>query len=86
MKPRNLTTLIEKGGYAALIGLILVGLMLFASPASPANGEQPPRKRCTPVYKTEYNSAKRKNLLRNRNGMYLRTGSIWRRHYWYCYR
>jgi hypothetical protein len=44
----------------------------------------PPNSQCRPASKVEYNSAKKQFLLRNRFGMYVRTGWVWRRHYWYC--
>jgi hypothetical protein len=62
----------------------VIGLMLIAFPSSTVNAEQPPRKGCVAVSKGEYRSAKRENLLRNRQGTYVRTGRLWRRHYWYC--
>ena len=71
--------LIENAACAAVIGL-----MLIASPSSSENAQQPPRN-CRAVPKIEYDSAKRENLLRNRNGAYIRTGGIWRRYYWYCH-
>ncbi len=76
----NRVKLIENAACAAVIGLMLVA---FSS--SSVNAEQAPRKECAAVSKHEYNSAKRENLLRNRNGAYIRTGRIWRRYYWYCH-
>lgn len=51
---------------------------------SPANAVQSPSEHCRPATKIEYDSAKRDFLLRNRFGAYVRTGRIWRWHYWYC--
>jgi hypothetical protein len=51
---------------------------------SAANAAQPPADHCRPASKIEYDSAKKDFLLRNRFGAYVRTGRIWRRHYWYC--
>jgi hypothetical protein len=59
---------------AALLALLL----------SPANAVQPPSDQCRAVSKIEYDSARKQFLLRNRFGAYIRTGPIWRRHYWYC--
>ena len=53
-------------------------------PCSPANAVQAPADHCRPASKIEYDSAKKDFLLRNRFGAYVRTGRIWRRHYWYC--
>jgi hypothetical protein len=49
-----------------------------------AQAEQAPFKDCRPVSKIEYDSAKQQYLLRQRFGFYVRTGSIWRRQFWYC--
>jgi hypothetical protein len=62
----------------------VIATILIVSAISPANAAQPPGNRCRPASKIEYNSAKKQFLLRNRFGMYLRSGWIWRRHYWYC--
>jgi hypothetical protein len=70
---------IENGACVALISLTLI-----AFPCSSANAEQPPHKGCVAVSKGEYQGAKRKKLLLNRFGTYLRTGRFWRRYYWYC--
>jgi hypothetical protein len=51
---------------------------------SPARAVQPPPDHCRVASKVEYDSAKKQFLLRNRFGAYIRTGHIWRRHYWYC--
>jgi hypothetical protein len=62
----------------------LIATILIVSAVSPVNAVQPPGNRCRPASKVEYNSAKKQFLLRNRFGMYVRNGWIWRRHYWYC--
>jgi len=62
-----------------------IGFMLFAFPSSSANAEQPPQANCVAVPKIQYDSAKKQYLLQNRFGMYVRTGRIFRRHYWYCH-
>jgi hypothetical protein len=80
MKQEELITLIENGAYIAVIGLILIAL-----PSSSVNAQQPPRNGCIAVSKTEYDSAKRQKLLRNRLGTYVRTGRILKRYYWYCH-
>jgi hypothetical protein len=51
---------------------------------SSAIAVQPPSEHCRAASKIEYDSAKKQFLLRNRFGAYVRTGRIWRRHYWYC--
>jgi hypothetical protein len=63
-----------------------IGVTLMAFCASSVNAEQPPREGCRAASKIEYNSAKEKHLLRNRFGLYVRTGRVWRRYYWYCHR
>ena len=79
MKRGKLIALIENGACTAAIGLMLIAFL-----PSTVNAEQPPRKGCVAVSKNEYGSAKREKLLRNRYGTYVRTGRLWRRHYWYC--
>jgi hypothetical protein len=49
-----------------------------------AKAVQPPSDQCRAASKIEYDTAKKQFLLRNRFGAYVRTGHIWRRHYWYC--
>jgi hypothetical protein len=56
----------------------------FAFFSSPASAVDTPADHCRAVSKIEYDSAKKQFLLRNRFGAYVRTGRIWRRHYWYC--
>jgi hypothetical protein len=72
---------------AKLIALAIVpmSLTLIAFPTSAVSAEQPPQSGCVAVPKIQYDSAKKQNLLRNRFGMYVRTGRIFRRHYWYCH-
>ena len=77
MKRKNLIVLI--GAWTCAIGLTLI-----AFPHS-VNAEQPPSERCVAVSKQEYNSANRQNLLHTRFSTYARTGSLGRRHYWYCH-
>ena len=69
-------------GYGAAAAAI--GLALMALPNSPAIAQQPPREGCVAVTKSEYTSAKREKLLRNRYGGYVRTGRVLHRFYWYC--
>jgi hypothetical protein len=66
---------------AKAIAAIAAALAFFYSPA---NAAQPPSDHCRAASKIEYDSAKKQFLLRNRFGAYVRTGQIWRRHYWYC--
>jgi hypothetical protein len=61
---------------------VIAALLMFCCPS--ANAVQPPSEHCRAVSKIEYDSAKKQFLLRNRFGAYVRTGRIWRRHYWYC--
>ena len=62
-----------------------IGLTLIAFPSHSVNAQQPPSERCVAVSKQEYNSANRQNLLHTRFSTYARTGSLGRRHYWYCH-
>ena len=67
-------------------GLFAIGAtILFLSCTSLAKAEKSPWEDCRPASKVEYDSAKGNFLLRNRSGVYLRTGPIWRRSYWYCH-
>jgi hypothetical protein len=83
MKRRALITLIKNGVCTVVIGLMLIAFP--ASASSAANAEQPPPKGCTPVSKSEYDSAKKQNLLRTRFTRYVRTGGLLKRYYWYCH-
>jgi hypothetical protein len=76
---RKPITLIENGACIAVIGL-----MLIAFPSSSVGAEQPPYKGCVGVSKGTYQIAKKKKLLGNRFGTYVRTGRLWHRYYWYC--
>jgi hypothetical protein len=69
----------HSSAYVAVVAAILVALCSLS-----ANAAQPPWDGCRTVSKIEYDSAKRQYLLHNRFGMYVRTGGVWRRHYWYC--
>jgi hypothetical protein len=80
MRRREFITLIENGACIAVIGLVLVA---FSS--SSVNAEQLPPKGCLAVSKSEYDSAKRQNLLRTRFARYMRTGRLLKRYYWYCH-
>ena len=66
------------------LGGAVIGLALIAFPTSSAKAQQPPRTGCVAVSKSEYASANRQKLLRNRYGAYVRTGRPMRRFYWYC--
>jgi hypothetical protein len=68
---------------AAARSLAAIGAALVFF-CSPAHAVQPPSDSCRVASKVEYDSAKKQFLLRNRFGAYVRTGHIWRRHYWYC--
>jgi hypothetical protein len=57
---------------------------ILAVLCSSTNAAQPPADHCRVASKIEYDSARKQFLLRNRFGAYIRTGSLWRRHYWYC--
>jgi hypothetical protein len=73
-----------RSGYLAF-AIAVLGALFIASAPSRAHAAQPPWNGCRPASKIEYDSAKRNYLLRNRFGMYERTGGLWRRHYWYCH-
>jgi hypothetical protein len=64
------------------IGMIAAMALGFGAAASV---DPPPREGCRAASKIEYDSAKKRHLLRNRVGMYVRTGRIWQRRYWYCH-
>jgi hypothetical protein len=68
-------------------GLLVAAIsaVLIALTTSSLNAQQPPREGCRAASKVEYDSAKSQYLLRGRFGVYLRTGSLWRRHYWFCH-
>jgi hypothetical protein len=68
---------------AYLFATIAATVILFSASATNA-APQPPNDRCRPASKLEYNSARKHYLLRSRFGMYVRTGWVLRRHYWYC--
>jgi len=70
-------------GMAAARSLAVIAAILVL-PCSSANAVQPPSDHCRAASKIEYDSARKQFLLRNRFGTYVRTGRIWRRHYWYC--
>jgi hypothetical protein len=80
--------MLDKGGAmafereAACVAAVLAALSLscslaLAKPIAPHDG-------CRPVSKVEYNAAKREYLLKSRARVYVRTGPVWRRHYWHC--
>jgi hypothetical protein len=79
MKRRKFIAQIANGTCTAAMGL-----MLMAFSSSSAKAQQQPRNGCLVVTKSEYDSAKNKNLLHSRFGNYLRTGRLLRRAYWYC--
>jgi len=62
-----------------------ISVVLIALSSSSLNAQQPPREGCRAASKVEYDSAKSQYLLRGRFGVYLRTGSLWRRYYWFCH-
>jgi hypothetical protein len=63
---------------------IVFGTMTGAILVASANAAPPPHKGCREASKIEYDSARKTHLLQNRFGMYVRTGRVWRRSYWYC--
>jgi hypothetical protein len=73
-----------KGGIRRLAFGGIALAMLMALSGSATNAQQPPAAACRKASKVEYDSAKENYLLRNKFGAYVRTGSIWRRYYWYC--
>ncbi len=76
-KRRKFITLVE-----SVASVAVIALLVLAFPSS-ANAQQPPWKGCYAVDKREYYSAKKQKLLHAR-GVYVRTGRLWRRYYWYC--
>jgi len=68
----------------SLVVIAAVSVPIKGLFSSSANAVQPPADHCRPVSKIEYDSANKQFLSRNRFGAYVRTGRIWRRHYWYC--
>jgi hypothetical protein len=62
----------------------MIGAMSIGFGAA-ASVDPPPREGCRAASQIEYDSAKKSDLLRNRVGLYVRTGGIWRRRYWYCH-
>ena len=70
----------RESGLGALVALVLMSGSAWA--AAPV---KPPHAGCSPVPKQEYNSARKQRLLRTRSGEYVRTGSVLRRHFWYCH-
>jgi hypothetical protein len=83
MKREELITFLENGVCTVAIGLMLTAF--FPSACSALNAEQPPPKECAPVSKSEYDSAKKQNLLCTRFMRYVKTGRLLKRHYWYCH-
>jgi len=65
--------------------IVVIGATSTALWLSPVTASQPPSDGCRAASKIEYDSAKKTYLLQNRFGMYVRSGRIWRRHYWYCH-
>jgi hypothetical protein len=72
-----------RNGIAAVRAPAVIAAILL-SYCSAADAVEPPSEHCRAASKTEYESAKKQFLLRNRFGAYVRTGRIWHRHYWYC--
>jgi hypothetical protein len=70
--------------HRALSAAAVAAAWIACFPAHAANAIHPPSEHCRAVSKIEYNSAKQQYLLRTRFGAYVRTGHIFRRHYWYC--
>ena len=62
---------------------LIIATSLFAC-ASAIAKPLAPKDGCRPVSKIEYNAAKREYLLNSRARVYIRTGPLWRRHYWHC--
>ncbi len=68
----------------AIASVTLVPALILAAFLSSVKAQQPLQGGCVTVPKIQYDSAKKQYLLRSRFGMYVRTGGIFRRHYWYC--
>jgi hypothetical protein len=65
--------------------IVAIGMIMNVFLLSASYAQAPPREGCRAASKIEYDSAKATHLLRNRFGMYVRTGRFWQRHYWYCH-
>jgi hypothetical protein len=62
----------------------VTAMVIALAPPQAAHAAEPPWPGCRPASKIEYRSAKEQYLLVGRFGVYVRTGGIWRRSYWYC--
>jgi hypothetical protein len=65
--------------------IVAIGMIMNVFLLSASYAQAPAREGCRAASKIEYDSAKATHLLRNRFGMYVRTGRFWQRHYWYCH-
>jgi hypothetical protein len=79
MKRSKHVAIIEKAAWTFAMGLLLV-----AGHSASGSAAQSPRQGCVAISKQEYDSAKRRFMLRSRFGTYVRTGRIGRRQYSYC--
>jgi len=70
-----------ENGTLLAVGIVALSLVSISA----ARAESPPWEGCRPASKVEYVSAKDNYLLRNRSGVYVQTGPIWHRSYWYCH-
>ena len=69
----------ERAAWAGAVALTLV-----AGPFSSARAAPTLRQDCVTISKQEYDSARRRHMLRTRFGYYVRTGRLGRRQYLYC--
>jgi hypothetical protein len=68
-----------------LTGSLPVVLITSSCPLHAATKLEPPPLGCVAVQKKEYDAAKKKGLLRTRNGEYVRTGGFGAGKFWYCH-
>jgi hypothetical protein len=84
----------EKNGHVSEHVTVTRRTVVLGTPAtvaaaflsSESDAQEPPLDARRSASKFEYDSARRNHLLQNRFGLYVRTGRLWRRHYWYCHR
>src|SRR5438876_437628 len=76
----------QRSGAAGAWSSAVIAATVIAFCCSSVDAAQPPpMEGYRAASKIEYNSAKKQYLLSNRVGMYIKTGRIWRRYYWYCH-
>jgi hypothetical protein len=83
-RPLRISFVVIFSKAAARAQLAAIAATWIAFSAASAHAQSPPEG-CRAASKIEYDSARRTYLLQNRFGRYVRTGRLWRRHYWYCH-